>query len=183
MKRFFLLVVAVLAPVGLVLIGVWLTWEPGLPAQAQVSLRYYLQANPAVQGYQVQQVDKAQRPWQLMPAVSGPIFGDDSYFRTTQIQLSAAPLRSLVDTRPNSPEGVTGDFFRALPYPPRELWCVALGGAMAATTRVVYVALHEDLYVARWYVHDPPPGITGDELRAEIEMFGCSPIVQGENQP
>jgi hypothetical protein len=64
---------------------------------------------------------------------------------------------------------------RPLPYPPRELWCVWLepAGVADGAARVVFVALHQDLYGGDWLLHDAPGPALSTECQAILEAVGC----------
>jgi hypothetical protein len=55
----------------------------------------------------------------------------------------------------------------SLPYPPEDLWCVRLKSADPTIPKVVLLALHQDMYTARWAVHEP---VDADAVLAAV---GC----------
>ena len=64
---------------------------------------------------------------------------------------------------------------RPLPFPPRELWCVWLepAGVEGGASRVVFVALHQDLYGGDWLLHEVPGPALSTKCRAILEAVGC----------
>jgi hypothetical protein len=175
MKRLLAAIVAVLLPTGLVFGVLWATSKPGLPAAAQARLSQYLQ-NPTTvsqQPYRVQQISQASQPWNFNADTSGPSFGDSVIFQTTHNQFGPPPAWPLgTMTSGSSPGSMQGA--QPLPYPPRELWCVRLARATSGETRIIFVALHEDLYNADWIVHEAPPSATGDDLVQDLSAVGCN---------
>jgi hypothetical protein len=55
----------------------------------------------------------------------------------------------------------------SLPYPPEDLWCVRLKSAAPTVPKVVLIALHQDMYTARWAVHEPI------DVEAVLAAVGC----------
>lgn len=174
MKRLLAVLIAVLLPTGLVFSVLWVTSESGLPAAAQARLSQYLQYPATVPQppYGVQRIAQASQPWNFSADMSGASFGDSVIFRTTHNQLAPEPAWPLETMTSGSPHtGMQGE--QPLPFPPRELWCVRLGRVASGDTRVVFVALHENLYNADWIVHEARPDVTMPALLADLSAVGC----------
>jgi len=111
----------------------------------------------------VQEACPAQRPWEFRSEISAAAYGDSPHYQTDY--------------------GYTGKNVGAkpLPFPPQEIWCVLLGseqGQAAASTeegayRVVFVALHQDLYNADWVLHEGTGGVFSEELMGILSKIGC----------
>jgi hypothetical protein len=54
-----------------------------------------------------------------------------------------------------------------LPFPPEDVWCVRLKSADPTIPKVVLLALHQDMYTARWVVHEP------SDMEAMLSAVGC----------
>lgn len=169
-----LLGLIVVAEVGIIFAQ---SQQDGLPPEAQSALNRYLASENLVssQPSSVVQLAYASRPDRFEAAFSTASVGGNFYLRTTRVYRSAATPNPLISaTWP-----VTAGSFespregRALSFPPKDLWCVLLhqeGGS----GRVVYLALHEDLYNADWIVHETA-GSPGDALLgARLASVGCN---------
>jgi hypothetical protein len=60
-----------------------------------------------------------------------------------------------------------------LPYPPEDLWCVLMNPA-AAAPKSVFLALHGDIFVDAWVVHELPPNVSRDALADDWAKVGCA---------
>jgi len=56
---------------------------------------------------------------------------------------------------------------QSLPYPPEDLWCVRLKSDDPIVPKVLLIALHQDMYTARWGVHEPI------DVKAVLSAVGC----------
>jgi hypothetical protein len=169
-----LLVLTMLAAAGIVVVH---SLQERLPAQAQAALDRYLSSENAVSSrpVAVRQVVRAIRPGRFDALFSSASIGDSFYFQTSRGYRSAAIPSPLILTTSPLPSGTSegGRGGRALPFPPRDLWCVLLNEA-GENGRVVYLALHEDLYNADWIVHEGA-GAPGDAMLAtRLAAVGCN---------
>lgn len=174
MKRLLAVLITAFLPAGLVIGVLWATSESGLPAAAHARLSQYLQYPAAVARppYGVRQIGQASLPWNFSADMSGASFGDSVIFRTTHNQLAPDPAWPLGIMTPWSLHaGRQGA--QPLPFPPRDLWCVRLGGVTGGDTRVIFIALHEDLDNADWIVHEARPAVTRAALLADLSSVGC----------
>jgi len=114
-------------------------------------------AEHAGQEWVVKGVATARRASAFEAAMSTKVYGDSGYYRT-----DVAYSRTNVGQRP-------------LPFPPRELWCVWLepAGVEGGARRVVFVALHQDLYGGDWLLHEAPGPELSRQCQAILEAVGC----------
>lgn len=171
MRRLMAVVMAIVAPLGLVLGGLWAAAEPGLPADAQARLSAYLQAAGAASADSVQRLSYARQPWNFTADQSGPTFADSVYFQTTHNQW-AQPLAWPLAPWSTTPRGGSV-FARPLPYPPSDVWCVRLSDASSAAVRVLFVALHADLHNADWIVHEARAQASLADTLHDLAAIGC----------
>jgi hypothetical protein len=156
-----------------VAIGVALV-EPGLPQAAQNELDRYVAYRQGLTGVapSIGQITPSSRPSRFTTDWSKVSYGDSPYYRTTNhYQLSAAPTLAASGANRIHFFSESG---RPLPFPPERLWCVLLDPGDLEARRVVFVALHEDLYNADWIVHEGPAGVSGIELDASLDSLGCA---------
>jgi hypothetical protein len=152
-KRYFILVFAMVAPLlvlGALALAMYL---PGLPGSARSQLDAYLNMKNASarSPLTVLRVQSAAWPWNFTQALSQGSFSDGVYFRP----------RHTFDNHVSS---------QPLAYPPQEVWCVTLSGGVGGQT-LVLVARHEDLYNSGWVVHDVDGG---DQPAAAVaKAVGC----------
>ena len=176
MKRPIIVILLVLIMMAAVGIIVARNLEEDLPPQAQAALDGYLTSENAVASHPaiVRQVVHAARPGRFDAAFSSASISASFYFRTSRGYRSAAIPNPLILTTSPLPSGASegGRGGRALPFPPRDLWCVLLNQE-SGNGRVVFLALHEDMYNADWIVHESA-GAPGDAaLAARLAVVGC----------
>ncbi len=176
MKRRILLTLAVLISVTGFAIILAQSLQVTLPPQAQAVLARYVSSENAVTSRPVivRQLSHAARPGRFAPAYGAASVSGAFYFRTTRGYRDATtPNSAITATSPLS--GITMDGARegrALPFPPRDLWCVMLAED-GGKGRVIYLAQHEDWYNAEWIVHEGI-GSPGDaDLAAHLREVGC----------
>lgn len=130
--------------------------EAGMPAIAQTRLDEYLAAAYPSGGVQVQAAVRAGHARRFDAAMSGRVFGNSVHYQADF-----------------GPTWTERDSLLPLPYPPREVWCVQLndGSAQAwPAVRVVFPALHMDMYNADWLVHEAAPN---QDLGQALDTIGC----------
>jgi len=68
---------------------------------------------------------------------------------------------------------------KSVPYPPRELVCVMLEatGEDAPPARLVYVALHQDLYNAAWIGHEADVLPVDPDTARDLAALGCASVL------
>jgi hypothetical protein len=180
MRRLFGIMIALAVPLA-VLGGLALaTYHPGPPDAAQEMLNRYLNylqktGRPA----EVVQVRPAAYPRSFTAKLSGPTFGSGHYF---SVSASDAPAVTLSGYWTNSaaitysvqmtPVAVSSGYGKPLAYPPDEAWCVQLrpGAASLPPPAMVLLALHGDLYVDEWIVHELP----ADSVTEALRVVGCA---------
>jgi hypothetical protein len=175
MRRLLGIFIALAVPL-LVVGGVALaTYKPGLPDMAQRVLNQYLADQRHGAPPKVVEIRLAAHPHAFTANLSGPTYGQGYYFGVTHDQdlpvTVPSPLTSAVITYSN---GITSVMSydgsispqRSLPYPPAEVWCVRL-----QPEAMVLVALHGDLYVDVWVVHELTPNTAAQTLA----LIGCAP--------
>jgi hypothetical protein len=153
---FLALVALLLAALGIVVLAEIPT-KTGMPAVAQARLDEYLATAYPAGGVQVLVAVRARRAGRFGRDMSGLVFGDSVYYQSDL-----------------GPAWTETDSLLPLPYPPREVWCVLLQDSTAATgpaARIVFPALHMDMYNADWLVHEALPG----QVTAEtLDAIGCT---------
>jgi hypothetical protein len=124
--------------VGLLLLAAELRRPTDWRARADQHVTWL--AEQAGHGWVVGGAAAARRPAAFEASMSTKAFGDGGYYQT-----DVSYGGKSVGPRP-------------LPYPPRELWCVWLhpAGIPDGARRVVFVALHQDLYGGDWLLHEAP---------------------------
>ncbi len=161
-----LLLVSLLAAVGIA------DFEPGLPGDARAELNRYLEYRYGISGIRpaVREIALAYRPGRFTAGMSGASYGDSPYYRTSNHYRGP--------TAEEQPGATSIHFIsesgRPLPYPPVRLWCVLLDPGDLAARRLVFVALHQDLYNAGWIVYEGPAGAPNAELNAVLDTLGCT---------
>ncbi len=158
MKRRAIIILALLATTAALvafLVAAWAASRSGLSANAQAEMDAYLGDQQAQfsQTISIVQYERAEWPWYFTPTMSDASYSDGIYYGTT-----------------HSYGGRYGGS-RPLPYPPIDLWCILLEQGDRGAQRVIYVALHEDLYTADWVVHEPEQD--RQALSADLARVGC----------
>ena len=150
------------------------TIEPGLPQIARSELDRYVTYRQGLTGIApaVRQIVPASLPSRFTAELSAASYGDSPYYRTT------SDYRKPVDTTETDAGAGRMHFFsesgRPLPFPPERLWCVILDPGDLEARRLVYVALHQDLYNADWIVHEGAAGVSDAHLKATLSRLGCA---------
>ena len=180
MRRLFGIMIALAVPLA-VLGGLALaTYHPGLPDAAQETLNRYLHylqktGRPA----EVVQVRPAAYPRSFTAKLSGPTFGQGYYFLVsandaTVVTLSGYWTNSAAITYSvqMTPAAVSSGYGKPLAYPADEAWCVQLrpGVGSLPPPGMVLLALHGDLYVDEWIVHELP----ADTATETLGVVGCT---------
>jgi hypothetical protein len=129
--------------------------EAGVPINSTV--HQYLAIGPvsASGNTTIGQVVPAGRPWNFAPSMSKATYGSGVYFHVSQ-----------------GFDPKYGNSSRALPYPPRDVWCVVLTDA-SGSSRIVFTALHEDMYKADWILHEPAAERRTPLLGEWLASIGC----------
>lgn len=151
-------------------------FQPGLPRDAQAELDRYLLYQQGKSGVRpaVRRIVPAIWPGRFTAALSGASYGDSAYYQTTNRY--PEPIKPLRDTRGATSIHFFSESGRPLPFPPERLWCVIADPGSLQARRLLFVALHQDLYNADWLVHEPPPSASDAELSAAIDALGCAGI-------
>ncbi len=183
MRRLFGIVIALAVPTLVVGALALATYHPGPPDAAQEMLNRYLNylqktGRPAA----LVAVRPATYPRSFTADLSGPTFGSGAYFAVSANDAPVVTLSgywtspmSITSTVSLTPVAVSGGYGKPLVYPPDEAWCVQLKpGAASGSLGVpapesVLLALHNDLYVASWVVHELPAA-TAAQTMARV---GC----------
>lgn len=140
MKYIWLALATMLTPVILLVAAAWVLYRPGPPIAAQELLGDYLALHnrTTAESESIQSLVRSQRPGAFTPALSHMTYGSSGYFGTTYA----------ANGSPGAPAS------RPAPFPPIDLWCVTLGGPNIPP-QTVLLALHEDLYIGTWILHEP----------------------------
>ena len=155
MKRFIfpMIIVLVIALTILAFVAAQSLNSPQQTALSEYAAYLYRTRSTLVK---VIQVVPAARPDKFTSEMSGPVLGNNPYYRVDQVFTEEYRAKS-------------GQ--RALPYPPQDLSCVLLGAKESSS--VIFVALHQDLYNAQWLVHESRDLWPSDALLAQMEQVGC----------
>lgn len=164
---------------------------PALPPNGRIAIDQYIRYERTRLGTDlaIAQMVHATRPWLFPAAASSETFGDGLYFRTSRSYeietatpepgptLPAAGTATPESSPASSVPQIVSPLWRnnglrALPYPPKEVWCVVLKGGEPGA-RVIFVALHSDLYNAAWIVHEPDGAPGSRELAGALSEIGC----------
>jgi hypothetical protein len=148
-----------------------ISYQPGLPSDAQVELDDYLLYLQGQRGTlsNAVQVNQASQPGQFTADMSRSSYGNSPYYRTTTGYQSPWPQSAAA--RESAVIQENGDSRRAIPYPVENLWCVYLDGGQSL--EVVYLALHEDMYNAGWLVHEGLASAADPRTVASLTEIGC----------
>ena len=159
MKRIAAITLALVVPLAIVAVPVILLYEPGLPAPGRQALDFYIRyTNVNSEGAaRIQQIAQANNPRAFVAELDAASFGDGSYFSVSH-DINAANY-----------DGTGG---RPPPFPPLELWCVSINTS-PDTRRIVFVALHEDLYKSVWIVHELRSDLSDEAVGELLQQVGC----------
>ena len=118
----------------------------------------------------VELTERASRPWNFAPDMSGTVFGDSVHFEA--------------ESRYN---GERNRFwtYKRLPYPPTEVWCASLRREPSAagdlsvesSHSVVFVAEHQDMYCADLLVHESSSDVSDPALSETLSRIGCASLL------
>lgn len=177
MRRAFSLAVVMLLPAAALAVMALLIYQPGLSDEARQALDRYLQAR-GLSAAALGPIRRAERPGGLTASMSLATYGSSYYFAVSHNdQPPATAVNSIWDRPPLTdsltlaPAMANSGGQKPLPYPPHDLWCVRLSGEKGAAPASVFVALHGDLYVDTWVVHE----LSADPaaLAADWNAVGC----------
>ncbi len=170
MRRLFGILIALTVPTLVVGALALATYHPGPPDAAQERLNRYLSylqktGRPAT----LVAVRPATYPRSFTADLSGPTFGSGAYFLVSDSDAPVVTLSgywtdpmSITSTVGLTPVALSGGYGKPLTYPPEEAWCVRLQPGAASgpegipAPATVLLALHDDLYVSSWVVHELP---------------------------
>jgi hypothetical protein len=128
----------------------------GLPFDSQARLDEYLADQFWPGTMAVRSVARAHKPWRFTEEMTSRAFGDSVHFQTIQYSDARGALR----------------------FPPDEVWCVLLERKGITVEEappyvVVFVALHMDMYVADWIVHEAVGSPSSPEFGKILPTIGC----------
>jgi hypothetical protein len=176
MKRLIGMMIVVFVPAMVITMVAFALYKPGLPTGAQAALDNYthLRYPPSSQPIPIRQVSRASKPQNFTVQMSSASYDVSGYFQPTY----QPPFAALVGTPSPTPVGVaTVSFAPAsgsqIIYPPQELWCVLLTQTDAPHRQVIFVGLYEDIYTARWIIHEVQGAAPGQDLQAVMARVGC----------
>jgi hypothetical protein len=116
----------------------------------------------------VQAVVKAESPWNFTEAMSAVAIAESVHFDTIGYKTSNQPTATS-DFTP----GEHHDSGKApLPYPPFDIWCVALT-QNGSERKIVFVALHQNLYNAEIVIHEPIGKLDDEIVKSNLIEIGC----------
>lgn len=176
MKRLIGIMIALFVPVTVITAAAFALYKPGLPIGAQAALDNYLRLrDPSLsQSITIRQVSRASKPQNFTDQMSRVSYDLGAYFQPTY----QPPFLPLADTPTPTPvSGVPVSFApdsgSLISYPPQDLWCVLLAQTAPPYRQVIFVGLYEDIYTARWVIHETLETISGQGLQAIVSRVGC----------
>ena len=176
MRRLFGIAFALFVPAALIAAAALALYKPGLPRGAQAAFDNYIHLRyPSLsQSITVRQVSRASKPQNFADQMSSASYDLGTYFQPTY----QPPFLPLTDTPTPAPVGgvpvsFAPDSSDLIIYPPQELWCVLLAQTAPAKQQVIFVGLYEDMYTARWIIHETHAAASGQELQAMLARVGC----------
>ncbi len=169
-----LIVITGVAGVAMLLVAVLMVgmlFSPGRQvATWETALQAYLDYKVNVDGVSltVVETERATSPQDFDKSMGGVTYGDDAFYDTRITYRPAMPTPSVPGLAPSQPK-------RPIPYPPKDVWCVLLAPDPMdeAGDRLVFSALHQDLYNAAWIVHEVP---SDTFMETELRALGCNTI-------
>lgn len=163
MRKIISISVLVAAVLMALAVGMAFVTGPGGIAPMQTTLDAYsqFQFGRLRVVLQVEQISRARKPDALAEAMSASSYAaEGSPFAVTAVMRTTR-------ARP-TPGG------KAIPYPPKEVWCARLNiDESANVPRYVFVAHHADAAGDAWIVHEPP--LAKGAARQISDALGCAP--------
>jgi hypothetical protein len=180
----------------LVFFGLWIANKLTTPPwKSELNQYIDFKASPPDLPITIQRTIQASQPWKFSAEMSAATFGDCFYFHSSTCYKPDDAKSTPPILFP--PEGVSyaGDCFHflpntcekpeeaisdpSLPFPPEELWCALLktSNRGAATSWVVYIAEHQNLFNADWIVHESSKSINDPQLKQDLTIIGCGPLL------
>jgi hypothetical protein len=181
MRHLLSILISILFPTALVVAVLLALHKPGLPSSAKNILDQYLIVHsvPAPRSLEIQRVAQATLPWYFGASLGGITYSDGGGFRTNYsypVATVKSPSSGLDISTPaidftsmNKNAGLA-----PLTYPPSDLWCVLITEQPGEIQHVVYLGLHEDMYIAGWVLHEPFAPQTREETQELLQKVGCT---------
>jgi hypothetical protein len=176
MRRLIAMMIVVFVPATVITMAAFALYKPGLPIGAQAALENYIHLRypPSSQPITIQQASQASKPQNFSDQMSSASYDVSGYFQPTY----QPPFKAQVGTPSPAPTGVATVSFApasgsGISYPPQELWCVLLTQTDAPKQQVIFAGLYEDIYTARWIIHETRTAASGQELQAVMARVGC----------
>jgi hypothetical protein len=116
----------------------------------------------------LESITQASKPWNFSSQMRSVTYSDSVIFQT--ISFSHKPDEQLI-TIAILPGESPKDQRKPLPFPPKEVWCARLN--LGNASRVVFLALHEDLYNADMVVHEVSKEMGQKSLLDTLTEIGC----------
>lgn len=104
--------------------------------------------------YTVEASSAARQPAYFLPGMSSASFSDGAIFATTLSSSSGQDLGG-----------------EPIPFPPDQVECVLLKSGVQH--KLVYIALHSNMYNADWIVHLSPYNWGSPEQKSALNSLGC----------
>jgi hypothetical protein len=149
------------------------------PERWQTALETYLAHKDETAGetWVLAATQQATAPSVFDVSTSSATYGRGVYYRTDATYIRETPTPGVFGLSPRMSR-------RPVPYPPTEVWCAVLdpgqggSGPSHVASRVIFVALHQDLYNAAWIVHETEELPLSRDLMADLAELGCVSIVE-----
>jgi hypothetical protein len=165
-------VIGLLLSIPIVLFIVLAFVQRNQPPVWQEAIQGYLdyRSTSSAQRLQVLAADKATKPSAFGPEMSSGIFDHSAYYRPDQGDSQGSGQKEGQGLQAGyQPE----DGRRALPYPPKSVWCVVVETPGGNEKQLLYVAEHQDLYNTDLVVHEGPKSSTLEGLNDQARRIGC----------
>jgi len=181
MKKIVIMSASLILPLVMVMAALITLGNETTPAWKDELYRYLANARrTSAAEPEIQRAVRASRPWNFHQEMSKAIYGG-GFTDPAGVNHVDKEIVTLLDWQSWFSETLVLYGGQPLQFPPEDLWCVLLkyrssshernvnGGAYS----VVFVALHTDLYTARWLVHESPDEYPTISLERTLATIGC----------
>jgi hypothetical protein len=176
MKRLVISSISLAIPILVLAVVLLVLGRQATPAWSEALDEYLAFENrPPTSTLDVRQTMHAGRPWNFKEAMSASVLKAPYRLENSRAIESTSPRSLVSDTLLYEIAAIP------LSYPPQDLWCVLLKYQRKASLthdreagyRVVYAALHKDLYTAEWVIHISADDFPSQRLAQTFQAIGC----------